>query len=140
MCRLFCLAFLLWFPQQRATVDDLQHSIPQNLPCADQPRSMKELTESFDKGRIPSALEISGSWVAIGFLGDTTSFNCSGVTRGPKFEWVLHATQYSVDMDIIGTHHQETTLKPDNRGSLALPVDFEGDSVPVYKCRLTQRR
>jgi len=101
---------------------------------------MKELTESFDKGRIPSALEITGSWVAIGLFGDFTSFNCSGVTRGPKFEWVLRVNQYSVDMDILGTHPQKTTLKSDNGGSLALPVDFEGDSMPIYKCRLTQRR
>ena len=44
-----------------------------------------------------------------------------------------------VEMDIIGTYHQKALLKPDDHGSLSLPVDFEGDSIPVYRCRLTQR-
>ena len=46
---------------------------------------------------------MTGSWVAIGFLGNAPSFNCNGVKRGPKFEWVIRANQYSVEMDIIGT-------------------------------------
>lgn len=97
---------------------------------------------AFDKGRIPPPLEMTGSWVAIGFLGDgeTPSFNCNGVMRGPKFEWVIRANQYSVSMDIIGTTEQKTTLKPDNSRSLAIPVAFGGDTAPVYKCRLTQRK
>ncbi len=93
---------------------------------------MTELTESFAKGRIPLRREMTGSWVAIGYLGDTSSLNCDGVTRFQKFEWVILANQYSVEMDIIGTHHQKATFKQDNRGSLALPVDFEGDSTPPY--------
>ena len=141
MHRLLCFALLLSFPQQRDALDDVpMHSVPQNLPCADQPKTIRQLTESFGKSRIPSPGEISGSWVAIGFLGETPSFNCNGVTRGSRFEWVMFVNQYSVEIDMIGmNHHQKTTLKPDNRGSLAVPVEFGGDTVPVYKCRLTQR-
>src|SRR5205809_4720379 len=139
MYRLLGIVLLLWVSQRRNTLDNVpRNSTPQNLPCSDQPRSMKELMEAFDRGQIPSALEMTGSWVAIGYVGDgeTPSFNCNGVTRGPKFEWVIRANQYSVSMEIIGTTAQKPTLKPDNSGSLALPVAFGGDSVPVYKCRL----
>ena len=124
----------------RAVACQPKTSIPQNLPCADQPTSIKDLTASFDKGRMPSPLELSGSWVAIGFLDNAPSFNCNGVRRGPKFEWVIRANQYSVSMDIIGTTHQQRTLKADNDGSLALPVDFGGDGIPPYRCRLTDRK
>ena len=143
MYRLLGIVLLLWVTQQRNTVDNVpRHSTPQNLPCSDQPRSMNELVEAYDKGRIPSPLEMNGSWVASGFVGDseTPSFNCNGVTRGPKFEWVMHANQYSVSMEIIGVGVQKRTLKPDNDGSLAIPVAFGGDSTPVYKCRLTLRK
>ena len=60
-------------------MDDIpKNAVPQTSPCADQPRSMKELMAAFDKGRIPSPLEMTGSWVAIGYVGDgeTPSFNC----------------------------------------------------------------
>src|SRR5262245_12990225 len=102
-----------------------KNPVLQNRPCADQPRSIKQLMDAFDKGRIPLPRELTGSWVAIGLLGDTPSLNCDGVKRGQKFEWVILANQYSVEMDIIGTYHQKATLKQDNGGSLALPVDFE---------------
>src|ERR1051326_5285756 len=104
MYHLLYVAFLLSFPQQRDALNDLsRHSIPQNLPCADQPTSIKDLTEAFDNGWIPSEAEMTGSWVAIGFFGNAPRFNCHGVKRGPKFEWVIRANQYSVEMDIIGT-------------------------------------
>ena len=138
----FLFTLMLWLPPVQTVNDIPKNAVPQNLPCSDQPRSMKELMAAFDKGRIPPPLEMTGSWVAIGFLGDgeTPSFNCNGVMRGPKFEWVIHANQYSIEMDIIGTTHQQRTLKADNGGSLVLQVDFGGDGIPPYKCRITDRK
>lgn len=34
--------------------------IPQSSPCVSQPRSLRELTASFDKGKAPSAQELVG--------------------------------------------------------------------------------
>ena len=133
-------------PAQENPDEVPRNSIPQNTPCADQPKSLKELTTSFDKGRIPLATEVSGSWVAIGFVGNglsanNPSLNCSGVKRGTKFEFVLIADSYSVELDAIGmTNPQTVKMEPDHRGSVQFPVDFAGDSLPVYRCRLTQRR
>ena len=42
------------------------HSTTQNAPCLDQPRSLSELSASFQRGRFPQASQISGSWVEIG--------------------------------------------------------------------------
>ena len=138
----FLFTLMLWSPRAQVVDDIPKNAVPQTSPCADQPRSMKELMAAFDKGRIPSPLEMTGSWVAIGYVGDgeTPSFNCNAVMRGPKFEWVIRANQYSVLMEIIGTTAQKTTLKPDTGGSLAMRVEFGGDTTPVYKCRLTQRK
>ena len=76
---------MLWLPRAQIVDDIPKNTVPQTSPCADQPRSMKELMAAFDKGRIPSPLEMTGSWVAIGYVGDgeTPSFNCDGVMRGP---------------------------------------------------------
>jgi hypothetical protein len=49
------------------------------------------------------------------------------------------ANQYSIEIDMIGSHVQLRTLTPDDHASVALAVDFEGDSLPVYRCRLTNR-
>jgi len=115
-------------------------SIPQYSPCADQPKSLKELTESFNKGRVPSMATVTGTWVATGFLGHFVSLNCTGVKRSRKFEWVMLANRYSIEIDMIGSASQMTTFKPDGKGNLALAVDFEGDNTPIYRCRLTQRK
>jgi hypothetical protein len=74
--------------------DSVPHdSVPQNSPCIGQPKSHKELTASFEKGRFPSAADMRGTWVAIGFVynrrSDSPSLNCEGITRGPKFEFVI---------------------------------------------------
>jgi hypothetical protein len=131
---------------QPSSTEIPRNSIPQNSPCADQPKSLKELTASFNKGRLPFATEVSGSWVAIGFVGDgwsanNPSLNCTGVKRGKKFEFVMVANRYSIELDAIGmTYPQTVTMEPDHRGSLQFPVDFAGDHLPVYRCRLTQRQ
>jgi hypothetical protein len=115
-------------------------SVPQHSPCTDQPKSLKDLAQSFNKGRVPPAHDVTGTWVAIGFLGHYVSLSCAGVKRGKKFEWVMLTNGYSVEIDMIGSYSQTTTFKPDGKGNLALAVDFEGDDIPVYRCRLTQRK
>jgi hypothetical protein len=117
-----------------------RQSIPQYSPCADEPKSLKDLAGSFNKGRVPSADNVTGTWVAIGFVGHYVSLNCTGVKRGNKFEWVMIANGYSVEIDMIGTHSQRTTFKPGGKGSLVIAVDFEGDDTPVYRCRITPRK
>jgi hypothetical protein len=116
-------------------------SIPQYYPCPDQPKSFKELSDSFAVGRLPSASEVAGSWVLIGIWVHKDSrpdLNCNGITRGQKFEWVLVANGYAVAVDAIGTNHQTTTFKPDG-GTLTFSIEFEGDFVPTFRCRMTQR-
>jgi hypothetical protein len=135
----FLFTLLLLVPQGH-TVDDIpKNAIPQTSPCADQPQNVEALEASFKKGRLPKPDEMTGSWVAIGFVGDLLSLNCDGVKRASRFEWVIVADGYAVGMDIIGTSHQKTTLKPIDGGSLALRVDFGGDYPPTYRCRLTER-
>ena len=116
------------------------HPTPQNAPCADQPKSFGELINAFNAGQSPSPSQVSGVWVAIGFMDDSSSsLNCSGVTRGQTFEWVMIANQYSVEIDMLGVYDQMSILTPDNQDSLALPVDYQGDSAADYTCRLTSR-
>ncbi|MGH9572298.1 MAG: hypothetical protein ACRD40_02040 [Candidatus Acidiferrales bacterium] len=95
---------------------------------------------SFVKGRVPSAAELTGTWVGIGFVGHYVSLNCAGVKRSGKFEWVMIADGYAVEIDMIGSYSQKAAFKLDRKGNLALPVDFEGDEVPIYRCRLTPRK
>ena len=128
----------------RGASNDLPtNAISQNFPCVDQPKSLKELTASFRKGRLPLPTEVSGSWVAIGFVGSGTdypSLNCTGVRRGTKFEFVMVANQFSIELDGIGMSYAQTVkAKLDRAGSIEFPVDFDGDNLPVYRCRVTQR-
>jgi len=46
------------------------------------------------------------------------------------------ANGYSLELHFIGTHVQKPSAKPDGKGSLIFPVDFEGDALPTYRCRL----
>jgi hypothetical protein len=74
------LVFMLSIPlvqlsaqQQAASATSAEESIPiepipQNFPCASQPRSLGELTASFNKGRAPSAPDLVGIWVEVGNL------------------------------------------------------------------------
>jgi hypothetical protein len=116
------------------------HSVPQHSPCVNQPKTLNELAQSFLAGHLPAASETTGSWVAIGLFNDSATLNCMGLKRSNKFEWAMIANRYSVEIDMIGSHSQTTTFKPGTRNSLGLVVDFEGDSLPVYRCRLTNRQ
>ena len=101
-----------------------------------------EVTAVFDKGQLPSASEVTGSWVEIGFFGRddrVRSMNCTGIMRDKVFEFVIVANQYSltlhaVDMDIS----QKVMMQPDQKGSVQFPVDFGGDAPPVYRCRISR--
>ena len=128
---------------------------PQSAPCVDQPKSLAELTASFGKGRFPLASDITGTWVEIGWVSEDPSdphetsphptikksLNCVGDKRGSKFEFVLAASGYSVELHAIGmTYPQKITMQPDHKGSVVFPVDFAADEGPdTYRCRLTQR-
>ena len=117
-------------------------SIPQYIPCTDQPKSFTELSGSFAAGRLPSPSDVTGSWALIGIWVHKDSrpdLNCNGVKRGRKFEWILVAHGYSVEVDSIGTKRQTTIFKPDHKGNLTFSIDLEGDYVPNFRCRLTQR-
>lgn len=131
--------------------EKLPDFVPQNDPCADQPRTFKELAASFQKGRLPLASDIAGTWVEIGNLNDPPpqspfprfrNLNCTGERRGSKFEFVLVANGYSVELHAIGMYcPQKVRMVPDREGSVEFPeVSFGGDEAPdTYHCRLTKR-
>jgi hypothetical protein len=116
-----------------------RYSTSQNAPCIDQPRSLAELADAFEKGRVPSVVELTRSWVAIGFVGDAPSLNCAGVTRAGRFEWVMVATEDSIEIDMIGAHPHRTPVVLDRGPELTLAVDFEADDLVEFRCRLTAR-
>jgi len=98
--------------------------IPQNSPCANQPRSLSELTESFNKGRVASA-------------------NCTGIMRGKKFEFAMIGESYDRVMELHAIEYeiQRVRMEPNHRGSMEFYVDLLADGAEeVYTCRLTQRR
>ena len=115
---------------------------PSNLPCTYQPKSLTELRNAFNKGRIPSSSETTGSWVAIGsFVDYGFDLSCTGIKReSSKFEQVMLVNGYSVEMHVVGTIDQVRTMASDHAGSLMFPVDFGGDANPVYRCRISQRK
>lgn len=124
------------------TSDELPpHSVPQDSPCADQPKSLTELTDAFNRGSVPSSSETTGSWVAIGIILGTydTYLNCAGLKRGNKFEEVMLVTGDSIEMHVVGASDQTRTLAPDHAGSVSFPFDAGGDARPVYRCRVTTR-
>jgi hypothetical protein len=112
-------------------------------PCVGQPKSLKELKTAFNSGRFPSPSEVTGTWAAIGFVYSQpyqkTNLDCAGVKRGAIFEWAILAKGYSVEIDANGTHNQTTKFAPDSKGSVTFRMDFEGDAMPIYRCRITDR-
>ena len=101
------------------------HSVPHNSPCSDQPKTLTELTDAFNRGSVPSAAETTGTWVAIGSIfgdgDDNKSLNCTGLRRGNKFEEVILAKGYSVEMHAVGTTDQARILEGAGR-QCHLPV------------------
>jgi hypothetical protein len=115
-------------------------STRQYAPCPSQSRSVQELVSAFEGGQFPDASRLSGSWVAIGFVNGSPSLNCDGLIRGPAFEWVMVADRDSIEIDMIGMPSQTWALKFEARDSIAFPVDFGGDSLAEYRCRLTDQK
>lgn len=143
----FVLAAILvsptWAAQNTAIVKEVaKYSVHQDSPCVGQARTLQELTRSFNGGQLPTASDMTGTWVEIGFFeararaGKPSDRNCPGLVRGKKFEAVMIANGYSLELHIIGTHVQRVTATLDAKGSLSFPVDFEGDALPTYRCRL----
>src|ERR1700752_2924333 len=65
-------------------------STHQNVPCVDQAKTFKDLTASFDRGRVPSPSEVSGTWALVGFWlykDSKPDLNCKGLNRGKELEW-----------------------------------------------------
>jgi hypothetical protein len=80
---------------------------------------------------------MTGSWVAIGFLGDDgLDLNCTGLKRANTFEEVMLATGYAIEMHVIGTAVQSPMMARDN-GAVIFPFDFGGDAIAFYRCRIT---
>ena len=132
--------------QSRSSENDQEgipiHDVPQYLPCRDQTRSFKALSDSFRTGHLPSRSEISGSWVLVGFWlykDSHPDLNCAGIMRGRIFEWVMLADGYSLGVDMAG-NYLKSAFEPDRTGSLKFTIDLQGDTNPVFQCRLTQRR
>jgi hypothetical protein len=122
-----------------------QNAVPQNAPCVDQPRSLAELATSFRHGKLPLVSQRTGTWVEIGDVSDDASensLNCSGIRRDSKFEFVLVANRYSVELHAIGVNiPQRVTMEPDRNGSIEFrEVDFGGEgTLDNYRCRITNR-
>jgi hypothetical protein len=123
-----------------------RHSVPQNSPCLDQPKSLSEVTALFKRGQLPEPSQVTGTWVEIGQVSEFPkspryrSLNCSGVSRGSKFEFALVADGYSIELHAIGIEYPETaTMEPDHKGSIEFrEVDFGGEgTLDNYRCRLT---
>src|SRR5579863_4217252 len=116
--------------------------VSQNSPCADQPRSLREMTASFEKGRRPLASEMTGTWVEIGDIHDgpvdvPTTLNCSGVIQQNKLEFVLLASGYSLELHAVGmAGPQIERMKPDDDGSAEFREVYFGGEVTLedYRC------
>ena len=122
----------------RAKADTVPlHSVPQHMPCRRQPVTYKAAVAEWETAAVPSPAASSGVWAAIGFIGEEGSFNCTGVVRGPAFEFVFDFTRDSVKVDMIGmplTSYQVTW-----RDALLVPLEDGGDYVRTYRCRQTAR-
>jgi hypothetical protein len=100
--------------QERLRNDVPSHSTPQNLPCVDQPKSLKELTNAFSSGTMPSSSDMTGTWVAISSFIDTydSTMNCMGLKRGTQiYEEVIIANGYSLELHVVGTGIQRLVAR-----------------------------
>ena len=113
-------------------------------PCANLSRTFAELRRAFVQGRLPSPIDTTGMWVAIGFFGDAEShgkdlahLNCAGLKRGAKYEPGMVIVGYSIETHFVGTLDQRPIFESDGAGSVVFPIDFRGDASPEYRCRIT---
>jgi hypothetical protein len=147
--------------QSATTVENPEHPIPQNSPCASQPRSLSELTASFKKGRAPSAQELKGTWIEIGSFNygmlppddelqrddlqsPSRSLNCTGIMRGNQFEFAMIGVDYDwvMEFHVAGSGGGvRNRLESNHRGSVEFSFCRDGDCSGrvLYDCRLTNR-
>jgi hypothetical protein len=148
---------MLSIPPVQLSAQQVPSAIPQNSPCASQPRSLSELTASFDKGRAPSAKELAGVWVEIGSFDygmqvvddgvppHFRSLNCTGIMRGEKFEFAMTGTSYAyvMELHLVGSSGAwRERMEPNHKGSsvdFSLCSDGDCSGRNRYRCRLTQR-
>jgi hypothetical protein len=135
-------------PSNPSSEETPQYAVPQNVPCRDQPRSLRELSVAFQNGRLPLDSETTGTWVEIGDVNknpythsERAMLNCAGLKRGSKFEFVLVANNYTVQLHAIGmTYPQKITMNTSHDENVEFSVDFAADEGPdTYRCRLTKR-
>src|SRR5919112_2757396 len=137
----FCLSVLAGTPDDGASQEIPRYSTPQNVPCADQPRSIDQLVAAFGQGHSPGPGKANGTWVAIGFLSGSASLNCAGITRGGKvFETVIIVDDDRIEIDRLGTYLQTATMTRGKDQTVTFAIDDGADAGPEeYGCRLTKR-
>jgi len=143
---------------QLSAQQQVPSAVPQDSPCASQPRSLSELAASFDKGRAPSAKELAGVWVEIGSFDygmqvaddeeippHFRSLNCTGIMRGKTFEFATTGTDYAyvMELHLVGSSGVwRERMEPNHKSSsvgFSLCSDGECSGRNGYRCRLTQR-
>jgi hypothetical protein len=121
-----------------------------NSPCFGQSKSLTELKAEFERAKLPSRPEITASWVAIGIFGaaeshgtEQVSLDCNGITQEVtgKCELAMLVEGYSLEPHFVGsgTGRRPITPDADDTGSLSFWVDFGGDAIPYFRCRMTTR-
>ena len=152
---MFILAGAIFFAQSPPAVP--KSASPQAV-CA-VAHSLAELKRAFAEGRMPSAIALTGSWVAIGDFtqhggpGDEESdkVDCAGlkveITASGKrvktrtLESALLINGYAIEPRIVANEwniDSRQRFKPDGR-SLTYGLGFGGDAGAYYRCRLTRR-
>ena len=118
--------------------------------------TLAELKRAFAEGRVPSAFELTGTWVAIGAFSQTSgprgkesdTIDCAGLkrteggTQTRTLDTVLLVNGYSVEPRIVGNDWNvgaRQAFKRDGRRSLTFDLGLGGDASAYYRCRLTRR-
>src|SRR5690349_13909260 len=145
------MLLVAWLAAQSPTAKTPPFSSPQG-GCAVS-HSLAELKRAFAQGRVPSATQLTGAWVAIGDFAQTSGprgdesdkVDCIGLKTydaGP-FESVLLVKDYSVEPRIVAnewnTETRQVFKRDGPRRSITFDLGFGGDASAYYRCRLTQR-
>jgi len=152
MLSLLANAFLLAQPPAKTA-----ESSPRQSGCAVS-HTLAELKQVFAQGRVPSALELTGSWMTIGDFSlpsgpgfkEYDRVDCAGLKYGDDrfqlrtqtLQEVLLVEGYSVEPRIVGNEWNtgnRQTFKRDGRRSVTFDLGLGGDASAYYRCRLTQR-
>ncbi|MGB9458934.1 MAG: hypothetical protein WCB12_23015 [Bryobacteraceae bacterium] len=140
------LAFLLI-----GAVQQTPSSLAPAEPCSDPGYSWQKLDAIFQKAKAPAKQDLVGTWVMTGFVltgsfggvrKDVIRSDCAGIKRNGKFEWALKfsATQddhLAANSRKIGDSPQDSRISFEPDGTLILRQDDGGDSIVVYRCRMS---